>query len=152
MLGGTLNSLGAWPMEIEQVAQFYQTLSKDNLDTLPDIYHPEIVFADPAHQIRGIAALEVYFVTLYQNVSECRFTINAAYTVPQGGFLLWDMQLIHPKLSRGKPVVVPGITQIKFAEGKVIYHRDYFDLGQMIYEQLPLLGGVIRKIKQRLGQ
>ncbi|HGP4674712.1 TPA: nuclear transport factor 2 family protein, partial [Vibrio cholerae O1] len=41
---------------------------------------------------------------------------------------------------------------LHFAEGKVTYHRDYFDMGEMLYEQLPVLGQVIRAIKRRLGQ
>ena len=41
---------------------------------------------------------------------------------------------------------------IEFDEaGKVCQHRDYFDLGAMLYEQLPLLGPVVRTIKMRLG-
>jgi hypothetical protein len=33
----------------------------------------------------------------------------------------------------------------------VCLHRDYFDLGAMLYEQLPLLGAVVRTLKGRLG-
>jgi hypothetical protein len=35
--------------------------------------------------------------------------------------------------------------------GKVRYHRDYFDLGAMLYEHLPLLGSLVKTIKRRLG-
>ena len=41
---------------------------------------------------------------------------------------------------------------LKTRNGKIYYHRDYFDMGAMVYEQLPLLGRIVRKIKQRLGQ
>ena len=30
------------------------------------------------------------------------------------------------------------------------YHRDYFDMGEFIYERVPVLGSVIRAIKRRL--
>ncbi|HDY7901818.1 TPA: nuclear transport factor 2 family protein, partial [Vibrio vulnificus] len=53
---------------------------------------------------------------------------------------------------KGACVEVKGVSHLKFEAGKVIYHRDYFDLGEMLYENLPLLGGIIRAIKQRLGQ
>jgi len=32
----------------------------------------------------------------------------------------------------------------------VTYHRDYFDLGALIYERVPVLGGLIRGIKGRM--
>ena len=49
-------------------------------------------------------------------------------------------------------VRVEGATRLQFdAWGKVCLHRDYFDLGAMLYEQLPLLGPVVRVIKGRLG-
>lgn len=49
-------------------------------------------------------------------------------------------------------MTVEGATRLEFDEtGKVCLHRDYFDLGAMLYEQLPLLGAVVRTIKGRLG-
>ena len=35
-------------------------------------------------------------------------------------------------------------------DGKVFQHHDYFDMGEFIYERVPVLGGVIRAIKNRL--
>jgi hypothetical protein len=46
-------------------------------------------------------------------------------------------------------VTVPGSTHIKYRE-KVHYHRDYFDAGALLYEQIPLVGFMIRAIKARV--
>ena len=59
------------------------------------------------------------------------------------------MQLNHPRLNAGAAVTVPGSTLIRFRD-KVFYHRDYFDAGAMVYEQLPLIGMLIRAIKGRV--
>ncbi|WHI49643.1 hypothetical protein P3339_14310 [Microbulbifer sp. MLAF003] len=40
---------------------------------------------------------------------------------------------------------------VRFSD-KVFYHEDFYDMGAMVYEQVPLLGSLIRKIKSRLGQ
>ncbi len=62
------------------------------------------------------------------------------------------MTFSHPRLRGSAPVTVEGATRLEFDEtGKVCLHRDYFDLGAMLYEQLPLLGSVVRTIKGRLG-
>ncbi|SJN57053.1 nuclear transport factor 2 family protein [Vibrio ruber] len=139
-------------MDVQTVALFYTQLNKHNLDTLHDIYHDAVVFEDAAHRIEGVTALSDYFIKLYQNVERCNFTIHEQYPTDNGGFLIWTMHLQHPKLRHGQLVNVQGTTHLRFQDNKVIYHRDYFDLGEMLYEQLPLLGRIIRWIKRRLGQ
>jgi hypothetical protein len=36
------------------------------------------------------------------------------------------------------------------AQIKICYHRDYYDLGALLYERIPILGSLIRSIKARL--
>jgi len=139
-------------MDVQTVAHFYTKLNKSTLHTLRDIYHHDVVFEDAAHRIEGFASLADYFDNLYRNVDRCDFVIHEQHQVEQNAFLTWTMQLQHPKLAGGRMVQVQGMSHLKFHEAKVIYHRDYFDLGEMLYEQLPLLGSVIRSIKRRLGQ
>ncbi|CAE6907202.1 nuclear transport factor 2 family protein [Vibrio sp. B1FLJ16] len=139
-------------MEIGSVVEVYQKLDKQNLHLLEEIYHPDVVFEDAAHRLEGRAALYDYFQSLYANVNRCDFMIDEQQQVRDTGFLTWKMELQHPKLQNGAPILVNGASHLKFSQGQVIYHRDYFDLGEMLYENLPLLGSVIRLVKQRLGQ
>lgn len=139
-------------MNVESVGQIYQQLSKDNLHLLNGVYHKDVVFEDSAHRLQGRQALQSYFDSLYTNVRRCDFDIKEQQQSGDSGFLTWSMSLEHPKLQKGKTVVVNGVSHLKFKDGRVIYHRDYFDLGEMLYENLPLLGSVIKTIKQRLGQ
>ncbi|BAC94097.1 putative transcriptional regulator [Vibrio vulnificus YJ016] len=139
-------------MDAMKVGNVYRALNKDNLHLLADVYHRNVVFEDAAHRLEGWQALELYFTNLYENVVDCCFDIHEQYQIDNVGFLTWTMTLQHPKLKKGACVEVKGVSHLKFEAGKVIYHRDYFDLGEMLYENLPLLGGIIRAIKQRLGQ
>ncbi len=138
-------------MDIVSVGKVYQQLSKSNLHTLEPIYHKAVIFEDSAHRIEGWDELKRYFESLYANVSRCEFDVQEHQQVGENGFLTWVMRLDHPKLQGGKTVNVHGVSHLRFQDGLVIYHRDYFDLGEMIYENLPLLGSVIKYIKQRLG-
>lgn len=139
-------------MDVADVGSIYQQLNKTNLYLLDDVYHQDVVFEDAAHRLEGWDELKRYFVNLYSNVQRCEFDIQDLQQQGSAGFITWTMALEHPKLHRGNTIYVNGVSHIKFAEGKVIYHRDYFDLGEMLYENLPLLGSVIRTIKQRLGE
>ncbi|MFM5470638.1 nuclear transport factor 2 family protein [Aeromonas sp. 602293] len=139
----------------EPLARFiglYQQLDKQQLHRLPEVYAEQVVFTDPAHRIEGLAALGDYFAALYQRLAYCRFVITSQQQQGQQAWLGWTMTFSHPRLRGGEPVTVEGATRLEFDEvGKVCQHRDYFDLGAMLYEQLPLLGPVVRTIKMRLG-
>ncbi|MGL6477466.1 nuclear transport factor 2 family protein [Aeromonas hydrophila] len=139
----------------ESLARFvalYQQLSRDELHRLPEVYANEVVFTDPAHRIEGLVALTDYFAVLYQRLAYCRFVITSQLLQGHQAWLGWTMTFSHPRLRGGTPVTVEGATRLEFDEaGKVCLHRDYFDMGAMLYEQLPLIGPLVRTIKGRLG-
>ena len=49
------------PTWLNHFISTYQQLSIDNLTSLDDIYHPQIVFIDPIHHIQGLEPLKNYF-------------------------------------------------------------------------------------------
>jgi hypothetical protein len=119
---------------------------------LPEVYAEQVIFVDPAHRIDGLAALTDYFAAMYQRLAYCRFEITSQQQQGQEAWISWIMRFSHPRLASGQTVTVEGATRLTFDKlGKVVMHRDYFDLGAMLYEQLPLLGSVVRAIRGRLG-
>ncbi|ABE56648.1 conserved hypothetical protein [Shewanella denitrificans OS217] len=130
----------------------YSSLKADNLASLGTIYHPEVEFIDPMHKVKGLVALEGYFKQLYQSVISCDFVIEQLLESQNQAAIYWTMTLRHSALAGGASIKVEGHSQLQMVDNLVIYHRDYFDLGAMLYEQVPLLGAVIKYIKQRAGQ
>ena len=112
-------------------------------------YRSDIVFTDPLHVINGLDALVDYTESLYTNVDSCRFEFERILERTGEATLIWKMHLVHPKLNSGNLVVVPGVTHVLF-DDRIYYHRDYFDAGAMLYEQLPVLKQVIGWLKARL--
>jgi hypothetical protein len=45
---------------------------------------------------------------------------------------------------------VAGCTHLKWHD-TVFYHRDFFDAGAMLYEQLPVFGSIIAWLKRRMA-
>lgn len=136
---------------ITDFCKIYQDLNKDNLALLGEVYSNDIEFTDPIHRIQGLDALNAYFANLYENMAQCTFKIE--HIVEQSGqaCITWQMVYRHHKINKGAPVSVNGCSHLQFSD-KIDMHRDYLDLGEMLYEQLPVLGSVIKKIKQRAGQ
>ena len=131
--------------------QVFSQLNANNIDLLDQVYADNIQFEDPAHKLVGLLNFKSYCKNLYQNVTICTFSFKNISYFDGGAILEWDMLLQHPKLNRGKKYTVPGISVIRYGD-KIYYHRDYFDLGVMLYERLPLIGWLILIIKRNLGQ
>lgn len=47
-------------------------------------------------------------------------------------------------------VTVSGISVIRFDE-KIFAHRNYYDMGELLYEHVPILGRAVRKLKAKLA-
>ena len=144
-----LNESSQWLVDFISV---YQQLATDNLDLLASIYHPNVTFIDPIHEINGFDQLTSYFAGLYQNLASCDFVIEHHIQQGSEASLFWKMTYQHPKLNKGKDVIVYGTSHIKSKDGKVVYHRDFLDLGIMLYEQLPVLGKIIKLIKEKAAK
>ena len=134
---------------IDRFIETYQQLNIRSLGLLSRLYRDDVRFQDPFRLVTGLPALTDYFAELYRHAESCSFTFEDAVVQDATGCLTWTMALKHPRLNGGGLVTVPGSTWIKFDE-KVFYHRDYFDGGAMLYEQLPLIGRIIRAIKERV--
>lgn len=136
---------------LERFISLYQALNKDNVASLRDVYSDNVTFSDPAHSLHSWQALEFYFNQLFENVISCEFEIHEFALNVDNAFLNWTMTFAHPKLEQGKTRTLDGCSKLIFSQGKIVSHRDYFDLGAMIYEGVPVLGGVVKYIKKRLG-
>lgn len=146
---------------LREFCRFYESFENKSLNDLSLIYSNNIEFIDPSHHINGIDNLIAYFSNVMSEVQQCHFhflqisevstnTISNVNLDNQNeAFLIWDMKYSHPKLNKGKTILVHGLSHIRY-EDKVSYHRDYFDTANMIYEHIPLIGFAIRKIKQRM--
>lgn len=138
---------------MQSFLQTYQNLHYDNLDTLENIYAETIRFIDPAHEIKGLDNLTSYFSTLYQHLESISFSFHHAIESTNEAYVQWNMTFRHRKFAGAEPITVTGATFLQFNDqGKVVFHRDYFDLGAMVYEHIPLLGRIIASVKRRLGQ
>lgn len=136
---------------IAQFCDFYQQLTSDKLQALDDIYSEQVLFVDPVTEHQGLSQLRLYFENLLANTPECRFTINSVHHSEQDHFIRWTMFFRHPRLGN-KLIEVTGLSHLQVSDGKISYHRDYYDMGEMIYQHVPLLGRLINYIKGRLAQ
>ena len=137
---------------MEHFLEVYQKLDRDSVELLDTIYTADITFRDPAHEISGLDNLRTYFRNLYQNVDQVQFSFVNPLRTNDEAYIQWQMKFAHPRLNKGKTIMVHGATYLQFTPDNMVhFHHDYFDLGAMLYEHIPILGQAIKSIKRRLG-
>ncbi|WP_194755544.1 nuclear transport factor 2 family protein [Aliidiomarina indica] len=137
---------------LEKFKAFYDDLSLDSLKNLSDIYHDDVSFVDPVTQVNGLDDLKSYLNHGLANVSSCHFAIYEEMVNQKQAFVVWQMRLHHEKLAGGLEIVVPGTSHLVFSEDShsIRHQVDYYDLGAMVYEHVPVLGWILGKVRQRM--
>ena len=135
---------------VENFCLYYKEFNQDSIAGLDSIYDQNAVFEDPIGKVEGLNDLKRHFSKMMSNVSYCRFEITDVVANDGQAFITWIMSFAHPKLNGHKEIEVTGVSEIKFDE-RIMYHRDYFDVGSMFYEQVPILKTIIQALKKRLA-
>ena len=128
---------------------YFAKMDFDNDSILDDIYSKNVVFKDPIHEINGIEHLSKYFKKLNDNLIEGSFQFLDESTIGNKTFISWEMNLRLKKPN--KNVKASGISVLTIEE-KIVSQRDYFDAGELFYENIPVLGGIIRFLKKKIAE
>lgn len=126
--------------------------SRPNLYDLKEIhnhYVKDVFFKDPLVEIYNINELEQYYARLLNRFSEMRFFVENTAEDGNQAFITWVMtaRLL------GQDISIRGSSHFKFdaSSGLCEYQRDYFDLSEEVYEQVPLLGYIFKGLKMVLN-
>lgn len=134
---------------VDRFCNYYQELTPTGLSKLDQLYSKEVHFIDPLHSIHGLESVSDYFEKMVANLRYCRFRIDDVIETNNRAFIGWIMEFSHPSLNKGRNIELPGSSYLKF-DDLIFYHRDYYDLGLMIYQQIPLLRSIIRAVNKRM--
>jgi ketosteroid isomerase-like protein len=133
---------------LQRLVAFYESLSRDSLASIATIYSADAHFRDPFNDVRGIGAIEAIFADMFERTRTPRFVVTATVRQGDAAFVTWDF---HFGLGQ-RELRVQGCSQLHFdAQGQVDVHRDYWDAAGELYEQLPLLGVLMRALRRRLS-
>lgn len=126
----------------------FARLTPDSNMPLTELYSADVVFEDPLHRIEGLDTLTEYFNHLNSKVESVEFAFGQQIVSGGEGAITWVMT-IRTRRPR-QTIIVPGVSVIRFGD-RITSQRDYFDVGAMLYERLPLFGWVLRRIKRLVG-
>lgn len=129
--------------------RFYETMTPESLARLPDLVTPDLHFADPFNDVRGIAAMQRILAKMFADLREPRFVVTHHAWDGELCFLRWRFTA---RSKSGDPWAIEGMSELRFAaDGKVASHIDHWDAGKQFYEKLPLIGALLRLIRRRVA-
>jgi esterase/lipase superfamily enzyme len=137
------------PLIVEKLKTFYLSITNMPLDNIDTLYDKDVIFIDPVHEIRGITEVHRYMTELCKELSTGRFEYLDEVISDNKAYLKWNMHFSHPKLG-SKKITVRGVTQLHFNE-RIYYHEDVYDMGEMLYQHVPVVGSIISWLKHRLA-
>jgi steroid Delta-isomerase len=130
------------------VVRFFEHLSPQSLRELNLIYVVDASFKDPFNEVVGLVAIEAIFADMFESTRSPRFVVTGAVWREGQAFLTWDFLF---GLGR-RDLKVRGCSHLVFDDnGRVRLHRDYWDAAGELYEQLPLIGILMRALRRRLA-
>ena len=108
------------------------------------VYAPGSYLNDTLVGIDGPGSIEAYFAHTIERSRLLKVEFLERAPVGTDWYARWRMTVAADGLNGGQPVVTYGVTQFRFdAQGRVLIHKDFWDAGSGLYEQLPGLGRVV---------
>ncbi len=139
-------------MALPELIRFYEKLAPENIARFSEFYGENAYFKDPFNEVHGLAAIQRIFTHMYTQVAEPRFTITGQVADANGAVLVWELRYRVRFWGKGEGQIMRGVSHLTFdADGKVTYHRDYWDTAEELYMKLPVIGLLMRALKRMLA-
>lgn len=131
---------------------WWEGLTPERVALIDTVYAPDAYFRDPFNEVRGVAELERIFSHMYETLHEPRFAIVETILEGDRAVLIWDFGF---RIKGWKPDVtqrIHGLSVVRFGpDGRVTYHRDYWDAAGELYAKLPLVGPLMRFLARKMA-
>jgi hypothetical protein len=139
-------------MQLDPLKQYFETLTPASVAMMGEFYAEDATFRDPFNEVRGLAAIERVFAKMWESLDDPRFVIVNVVQQGNEAFLEWDFLFTVKRLRSRGQMTVRGVSHRRFAaDGRVQYHRDFWDAASELYAKLPVIGGVMRWLARKMA-
>lgn len=139
-------------MKLTLLVEVFESLRPEALHRLGEVYAPEAFFKDPFNEVTGLPAIRRIFEHMFETLHEPRFRV--LNTLSDGGQAMVEWEFLF-RIRRFRPQqswCIRGVSHLRFeADGRVCYHRDFWDTGEELYQHLPAVGPVVRWLRRRMA-
>ena len=138
--------------ELARLVDFFESIDIADAARIDSLYTADAFFKDPFNEVRGPAEIQRIFEHMFVQVAEPRFIVTTAMQNGSEAFLAWDFHFRMRRFDTHTVQLIRGATHVRFAtDGRVAWHRDYWDAAEELYEKLPVIGTLMRWLKRQAG-
>ena len=138
--------------DIARAIHVFETLSEQSVAELGTIYAPDAHFIDPFNAVQGIDAITQVFHHMFATLENPRFIVTGSVVQADQCFLLWDFRFHFRSFRKEVDQVTAGTSHLRFdPQGRITHHHDYWDAAHGLYQQIPLLGALMRWLRNRVN-
>lgn len=135
---------------IQRVVDFFQTLTPQAVAQMDRFYTSDVYFKDPFNEVRGLTQVQQIFNHMYVALDEPHFVVTDTVTQGDTSFIVWDFKFRFKRFDTVTMQTVRGCSHLKLADdGRIAFHRDYWDAAEELYEKLPYVRVLMRFLKRR---
>ena len=134
----------------DHLVTYFERLTPESLAQLDQHYTADAYFKDPFNEVHDLAGIRAIFAHMFVALEAPRFAVTERIVQGPQCFLVWDFHFRMRRYQPGQTQTIRGGSHLRFAaDGRVSYHRDYWDAAEELYEKLPGVGALMRWLKRR---
>ena len=137
-------SLDATHAAVARFEARFTTVGPALAENLDRLYTEDVHFRDPIAEVTGLVALRRYFERFAATSASARFEITDEVVQPGQAAIFWTMVMKKKDGGDGRPF--QGVSHVKTRD-RIYEERDYFDLGEAVYDQVPVVGWLTRLVR-----
>ena len=135
---------------VDRIVALFESLVPGDVHRLHAYYRPDAWFKDPFNEVRGLPRVQRIYAHMFESLEQPRFRVTTRIVQGRECFLAWEFRFGLRRPRGGKELLVRGGSHLMLADdGRIAWHRDYWDAAEELYEKLPVLGALMRWLKRR---
>ena len=137
---------------VDQAVVFFETLSPQSVEQLATLYTADAYFKDPFNEVKGVAQIQRIFRHMYVALHAPHFVVTSRVVDGDQCFLTWEFRFRFRRFDSKVNQTVRGASHLQLTpDGRIHFHRDYWDAAEELYEKLPLLNRLMHWLKRKIN-
>ncbi len=125
---------------------FFEQMKREDLVRLPEFFSHQARFKDPFNDVTGIEQSNKVFHHMFETLNTPKFVIDEAVLESDVAYIKWKFT----GAVNTKQLKLVGLSRVVFDEqGLVSEHIDYWDASEQFYMKLPIIGSILRFIRNK---
>ena len=137
---------------LQRVEDLFTNYCHENLsENTTKVYAREVYFRDAFKQLHTAEEIRTYFLEGLAPLEGAEFVFNRIIGSKGDYYLDWTMRLDFKKTPPGTWEESIGMTRMRFnSEGQIIFHQDYWDPTDIVYQRIPIAKQLIGYVKGKM--